>query len=143
MGLRPQAICSAAHWQPAISTQMDPATWQLARRAKPLAGNANAGAVNVIYGSRIGIESGEQSTLDSGFQRRARHSNAAAQFGFALATGDFNEIAGPIWQLEHRAKIFQPSEMQVATNNAGAVHILLGSSARLTSTNNQILAREC
>ncbi|HEY2881719.1 MAG TPA: FG-GAP repeat protein, partial [Pirellulales bacterium] len=95
-------------------------------------GNANAGAVNVIYGSHTGLAAKGNQFWTPGANSLSGTSNANCQFGFALASGDFNDDSR--WDLA----IGSPGENVGSTNNAGAVHVLLGSSARLTATNNQL-----
>lgn len=101
-------------------------------------GNANAGAVNVIYGRSGGLNALNNQFWTAGAKNVLGHSNAGAQFGFALATGDFND------DLRSDLAIGAPGEnidavgSAAAVTDAGAVHVLLGSSARLTATNNQL-----
>jgi ABC-type branched-subunit amino acid transport system permease subunit len=100
-------------------------------------GNAGAGAVNVIYGSRMGLKAVNSQLWTADSNGVDGSSNAAAQFGFALAAGDFNADSRMDLAIGAPGENIPAVGNQVATNNAGAVHILLGSSARLTSTNSQ------
>ena len=101
-------------------------------------GNANAGAVNVIYGHATALNQLNNQFWTAGANGVLGNSNAGAQFGFSLATGDFND------DIRSDLVIGAPGEDIVAVgsaaavSNAGAVHVLMGSSARLTSTNNQL-----
>lgn len=96
---------------------------------------ANAGGVNVLYGARtrLQIPNNQFWTVNStGMQGNL---NADARFGAALAAGDFNGDS----RLD--LAIGAPGE-DIATSGpavtAGAVHVLFGSSSRLTITNNQL-----
>lgn len=94
-------------------------------------GNAGAGAVNVIYGRFGGLNAANNQfwTVD-GTKIQGIH-NANAQFGFALAAGDFNDDS------RIDLAIGSPGE-NVSSADAGAVHVLFGSSARLSTTNSQL-----
>jgi hypothetical protein len=99
--------------------------------------NAGAGAVNVIYGRFGGLNAANNQfwTVD-GTKIQGNH-NANAQFGFALAAGDFNDDS------RTDLAIGAPGEDVAVTGSspvtgAGAVHVLMGSSSRLTATNSQL-----
>jgi hypothetical protein len=95
--------------------------------------NAGAGAVNVIYGRFGGLNATNNQfwTVD-GTNIHGNH-NENAQFGFALAAGDFNDDS------RTDLAIGAPGEdLSSGTSNAGAVHVLMGSSSRLTTSNSQL-----
>ena len=90
-----------------------------------------AGAVNILYGSAIGlIDDGAQFwTQDStGVEDTSEDSDA---FGSALAAGDFNGDG------RSDLAIGAPFEDVEALGDAGAVNVLYGSSSGLTSTGDQ------
>ncbi len=98
--------------------------------------NAAAGAVNVIYGSRVGLRTLKNQFWTADSANVQGTSNASANFGAALASGDFNgdnrsdlAIGAPGENI--------PEGDGAAIDNAGAVHVLFGSTARLTAVNNQ------
>jgi len=96
-----------------------------------VSGNAGAGAVDVIYGRFGGLNSANnQFWTADGTHIQGNH-NANAQFGFALAAGDFNDDS------RIDLAIGSPGET-VSSADAGAVHVLFGSSARLSTTNSQL-----
>ena len=95
-------------------------------------GLAAAGAVNVLYGTRSGLQTGNMQLWTVGAGGVQGTATAAGQFGFALAAGDFNDDS------RSDLAIGAPGENIGSTSNAGAVHVLMGSSARLISANNQL-----
>ena len=99
---------------------------------RAVGGLAAAGAVNVLYGTRSGLQTSNMQVWTVGAGGVQGTSTAAGQFGFALAAGDFNDDS------RSDLAIGAPGENIGSTTNAGAVHVLMGSSARLTSTNNQL-----
>ena len=90
-----------------------------------------AGAVNVLYGTRTGLQTKNMQLWSRLRRRRYGTATAAGQFGAALAAGDFNDDS------RSDLAIGAPGE-NVGSSAAGAVHVLMGSSARLTATNNQL-----
>jgi len=84
-----------------------------------------AGAVNVLMGSSGGLTGGPLFTQSN--------AEAGDQFGAALAAGDFDDDG--IFDLAVGA----PGEDIGATGNAGAVTVLFGSPAGLTSAGSQTL----
>jgi len=107
-----------------------------------VSGNAGAGAVNVIYGHSGGLNAANNQfwTVD-GTNIKGNH-NANAQFGFALAAGDFNDdsrtdlaIGAPGEDISADTTV---TPNKPAVSNAGAVHVLYGTSSRLTATNSQL-----
>jgi len=101
-------------------------------------GNASAGAVNVIYGHSGGLNAANNQfwTVD-GTNIKGNH-NANAQFGFALAAGDFNDDSRADLAIGAPGEDISAAGSQAAVSNAGAVHVLYGSSSRLTATNSQL-----
>ncbi len=105
-----------------------------------VSGNASAGAVNVLYGRRAGLKTANNQFWTAASAGMQGILNADANFGFALATGDFNgdnrselAIGAPGENIAQRA-----DGSVGPTSNAGAVHVLFGSTTRLTVTNNQL-----
>jgi hypothetical protein len=107
-----------------------------------VSGNAGAGAVNVIYGHSGGLNAANNQfwTVD-GTNVQGNH-NANAQFGFALAAADFNDdsrtdlaIGAPGEDVAANTTV---TPNLPAASNAGAVHVLYGSSSRLTATHSQL-----
>ena len=100
-------------------------------------GDANAGAVSVIYGQAGGLSAAKNQfwTADSnGIDGAA---TAGGQFGFSLAAGDFSG------DRKSDLAIGAPGEdVAVAggspVTDAGAVHVLLGSGKRLTASHSQL-----
>jgi len=93
----------------------------------------DAGAVNIIYGYRA-IFTTVNNQLWTQFSTDIQDvSEAADQFGYALAAGDFNG--------DNRTDlaIGVPFEDVSGNDDAGAVNIIYGSSQGLTSANNQLL----
>ncbi len=90
-----------------------------------------AGVVNVLYGTRTGLQTKNMQTWSAGAGGVMGTATAAGEFGAALAAGDFNDDS------RSDLAIGAPGE-NVGSTAAGAVHVLMGSSARLTATNNQL-----
>jgi hypothetical protein len=92
----------------------------------------NAGAVNVLYGSSSGLSSsGDQMWHQNspGIKGICEDNDA---FGYALSVGDFDNDG-------YDDLAIDVSYEGVGTaNNAGAVNVLYGSSAGLSSTGNQM-----
>ena len=92
---------------------------------------ADAGAVEVLYGSALGLTAPEAWTQDSaGVQDLAENGD---RFGSALAIGDFNDDG-----LADLA-IGVPREDVGASGNAGAVAVLFGTLGGLTAFGDQFL----
>jgi hypothetical protein len=91
---------------------------------------AQAGAVNVVYGSanRLTATGNQQWRQDSGIGGVAELGD---QFGFALTSGDFNHDSFA------DLAIGTPFEDVGTVVDAGAINVLYGSAARLTTTGNQ------
>lgn len=97
---------------------------------------ADAGAVNVLYGSNLlltGVDDQLWSQDSAGIAGAAEASDA---FGAALAAGNFNGDAFD--DLAAGA----PFEDVAGDENAGAVSVIYGSATRLVSTGNQLLHQD-
>jgi FKBP-type peptidyl-prolyl cis-trans isomerase len=100
-------------------------------------GQANAGAVSVIYGQAGGLAAARNQFWTADSNGVGGAATAGGQFGFSLAAGDFNG------DRKRDLAIGAPGEDVAVTGGlpvtgAGAVHILLGSRARLTATHSQL-----
>ncbi len=100
--------------------------------------NNTAGAVNVIYGRPGGLKALNNQVWMVGSNGIQGTSNVAAQFGFSLAAGDFNDDSRTDLAIGAPGENIPAVGSQAAVSLAGAVHVLFGSSARLTSANNQL-----
>ncbi|MCF6156688.1 MAG: hypothetical protein E3K36_15960 [Candidatus Brocadia sp.] len=97
-----------------------------------IAGIVNAGAVNVIYGSSGGLSSTDNQIWHQNSTDILDTAELFDAFGSALAAGDFNgdgfdDLAVGV-----------PGEDIADIVNTGAVNVLYGSSAGLSSTDNQL-----
>jgi hypothetical protein len=95
-------------------------------------GAADAGALNVLYGSATGLEPSPD-VFFQGSGGVGGSLEAGDQFGAALAAGDFDDDG--VFDLAVGA----PGEDIGATGNAGAVTVLFGSPAGLTTSGSQTL----
>jgi hypothetical protein len=100
--------------------------------------NNNAGSVDVLYGRLLGLKTANSQVWKVGSNGIQGTSNDNAQFGFSLAAGDFNDDSRSDLAIGAPAEDIPAVGSQPAVSLAGAVHILFGSSGRLTSTNNQL-----
>lgn len=96
-----------------------------------LDGNANAGAVNILYGSAGGITTQRNQLLKQGVDNLPGLSEKGDTFGAALATADFNHDGFA------DLAIGIPGENVGTVSNAGAVTILYGSANGLSTSNTQ------
>ncbi len=90
-------------------------------------GVANAGAVNVLYGSASGLRANGNQVWFQGANGLAGAPGADEWFGYALATGDFNGDG------RVDLAIGVPKETVNGLAEAGAVQILYGSAAGLSA----------
>ena len=96
----------------------------------------DAGAINVIYGSAMGL-------VAAGSQLRNQNSRGirdiaepSDEFGFSVAVGDFNgDSNGDV-------AVGVPGEDVGGTRNAGAVNVLYSSPQGLSSAGNQVWAQD-
>jgi hypothetical protein len=95
-------------------------------------GAANAGAVNVVYGSADGLAADGDQIWHQDSEGVEGDAEENDDFGEALATGDFNDDG-----FDDLA-IGAPGEDVGALNSAGAVNVLYGSESGLTADGDQI-----
>ncbi|HEY2882594.1 MAG TPA: FKBP-type peptidyl-prolyl cis-trans isomerase [Pirellulales bacterium] len=95
-----------------------------------------AGAVDVLYGTRSGLQTRNMQIWTVGSGGVQGTANAAGQFGASLAAGDFNDDSRSDLAIGAPGENITPGAG--GTVAAGAVHVLFGSSSRLTSTSNQV-----
>ncbi|NUP13480.1 MAG: hypothetical protein HOW73_46170 [Polyangiaceae bacterium] len=94
-------------------------------------GHADAGAVNVIYGSRYGLTSAGNQMWDQDSPGVPGGASADDRFGSVLAVGDFNGDG------KDDLAIGAPGEDVSGYTDAGAVYVLYGSPSGLTSSGSQ------
>lgn len=92
---------------------------------------AEAGIVQVLYGSDTGLTDVNHQTWRQGSGGITEPEEPYDHFGFALATGDFNRDGYVDLAIGAPEEDFE----EVPVNGAGVVHILYGSAAGLTSSN--------
>jgi hypothetical protein len=90
-----------------------------------------AGAVNVIYGSGSGLTSSGNQLFNQDSAGLAEASESGDSFGTALAAGDLNGDS------RDDVAVGVPSET-IGTTSAGAVSVIYGSGAGLSSAGNQV-----
>ena len=92
----------------------------------------DAGAVNIIYGHAGSLSAIHNQFFTVSSPGMNGQLSQNGQFGYALAIGDFNG--------DHHSDlaIGAPGEVIYFEFAAGAVHVLYGSTARLTTANNQL-----
>ncbi len=97
-----------------------------------VSGHTGAGGVGVLYSTRGGLVAANSQFWTESTSNMLGTVNDDANFGFSLAAADFNG--------DSRADlaIGAPGENTNAATDSGAVHILFGSSSRLTITKNQL-----
>ncbi len=93
---------------------------------------ANAGAVNIIYGSATGLRATGNQLWHQNITAVQGAAETGDRFGAALACGNFN------LDLFDDLAIGAPGEAIGAVNDAGAVNVLFGSSGGLTATGNEL-----
>ena len=94
-------------------------------------GQANAGSVQVFYGSATGLQNPDEQHVFSQAGAINGLVEANDQFGYALAAGDFNGDG------YDDLAVGSPQESVNSVNNAGAVNIIFGSADGLTEANDQ------
>lgn len=94
-------------------------------------GAANAGAVNIIYGSAAGLSATGNQLWHQDSTGVQGGPETGDRFGAALACGNFN------LDVYDDLVIGVPGEAIGAVPNAGAVNVLFGSSGGLTATGNE------
>ena len=92
---------------------------------------ADAGAVNVLYGSASGLSASGGQFFSQNTPGVLGGAETEDGFGSALGVGDFNNDSFA------DLAIGAPSEGVGGASQAGAVNVLYGSAARLTATGNQ------
>ncbi len=93
---------------------------------------ANAGAVNIIYGSATGLGAAGNQLWDQNSTAVEGVADSGDRFGAALACGNFNLDA------YDDLAIGVPGEAIGGVANAGAVNVLFGSRAGLTASGNEL-----
>jgi hypothetical protein len=97
----------------------------------------DAGAVNILYGSATGLTANDNFLIDQneglGFGDIRGNAEENDTFGSSLAVGDFNDDGFD------DLVIGVPGEDIMNIGNAGAVNVILGSSAGLTTTDNFLI----
>lgn len=96
----------------------------------------DAGAVMVLYGSAAGLSSAGNQFWTQNAGAIADSCEADDQFGFSVASGDFNGDG------RDDLVIGADEEDLGGITNAGVVHVLLGSAAGLTDVGNQLWSQD-
>jgi hypothetical protein len=94
-------------------------------------GATSAGAVSVIYGSGAGLSSAGNQVWQQNSVGISEAAESGDSFGAALTAGDLNADS------RDDLAVGVPSET-IGTTNAGAVNVIYGSGAGLSSTGNQL-----
>ena len=94
-------------------------------------GATSAGAVSVIYGSGAGLSSAGNQVWQQNSAGISEAAESGDSFGAALTAGDLNADS------RDDLAVGVPSET-IGTTNAGAVNVIYGSGAGLSSTGNQL-----
>jgi hypothetical protein len=100
-----------------------------------LGGVADAGAVNVLYGSAAGVTGSGSQLLTQNSSGVPGTADPGDFFGNALATGDFNNDG-----FDDLA-VGAPGESVGSISNAGAVNVLYGSATGLTGAGSQLFTQ--
>lgn len=101
-----------------------------------VSGAANAGAVDVLYGSAAGLSGTGQQLWEQGSDGLADVAEVGDHFGYALAAGDLN---GDGWS---DLAVVAQGEGVGTTTRAGAVSVIYGSALGLTSVGNQFWTQD-
>ncbi|MBV7328724.1 FG-GAP repeat protein [Chloroflexi bacterium TSY] len=95
-------------------------------------GASNAGAVNILYGSPVGLSANNEQRWDQSSSGVAGSAESGDQFGRALTTGDYNQDGCYV-----DLAIGVPFEDIEDIPDAGAVNILYGTASGLSSRDDQ------
>ncbi len=100
-----------------------------------VSGLSNAGVVNVIYGSGVGLQSGNDQLWHQNVSGIAGVAQASDLFGYALTAGDFDGNG--------RADLVVgvPYDDVDGVPNAGLVNVIYGTSNRLSATGDELFHR--
>ena len=98
-------------------------------------GVANAGAVNVLYGSGAKLTSQGDQLWTQDSPNVGGSAESSDQFGLSVECGDFNDDG-----FDDLA-VGAAGEDVAGENNAGALHILFGSGSGLTADNSELIHR--
>jgi FG-GAP repeat len=101
-----------------------------------LGGLADAGAVNVVYGTSTGLAGTGSQVFTQDSPGVAGRAEVEDLFGLALATGDFNHDGFA------DLAVGVPQEALGAIRGAGAVNVLYGGSAGLTGVGSQLFTQD-
>jgi FKBP-type peptidyl-prolyl cis-trans isomerase len=99
-------------------------------------GTAGAGFVNTIYGSSNGLRANQSRAWNAGDLQGIVTPDG--QFGISLSTGDLNGDGRSDLAIGSPGANIPSVNASSAVSNAGAVHVVLGSSNGLHTTGNQI-----
>jgi FG-GAP repeat len=94
---------------------------------------ADAGAINVLYGSTTGLTSAGNQVFDQDSTGVQGSAEPGDEFGFAVSTGDFNADGTA------DLAVGVPGEGDGGLTNEGAINVLYGSASGLTATGNQLI----
>ena len=90
------------------------------------------GAINVINGSASGLVATGNQFWNQNSPGIVGNANSFERFGFAIATGDFNNDG------RDDIAVGIPNDLVGVTSDAGSVQVFYGSSTGLTATGNQL-----
>ncbi|MFN7950846.1 MAG: FG-GAP-like repeat-containing protein [bacterium] len=100
------------------------------------AGAADAGAVNVLYGTEAGLSSFGDQIWHQNVTGIGGGSEAGDQFGYGLASGDFDG------NLHSDLIVGVPGEVLSSTASAGAVNVIYGFATGLAYTGSQMWTQD-